>query len=383
LVTIDINVQRSAVLQLAESLDIPPSAYKLAIERYEAMARHLEREGSVVAQFRPQIYSQGSFQIGTVISPLDRKHGYDLDLACEMRALGKTQLTQQQLKQLLGREVQAYALAHDMQEPDEKPRCWHLDYQDDVRFHMDIVPSVPEDDKTKAALAASVAPQDAGFVQFAVAITDFNDANFATLARNWPNSNPKGYAEWFIARMNAEAGLVLEDREAVPIYERKSPLQIAIQILKQHRNVMFRQDPRDAPISCIITTLAARAYGGQRDLRDALVAIVDGMPKFIRPVSPRVANPVNSAEDFADNWAGEPSREKAFWTWHAQLQRDVNQLGVAMTAGRLQEHFLERFDVSLDPKKARALAPALSVPAAAAIPSARIENKPGPWAPRG
>lgn len=388
--TIDVNVQRSAVLQLAESLDISPSAYGRAIERYEAMARHLERDGSAVGQFKPYIYAQGSFQLGTVVPPHDAENGYDLDLSCEMLGLKKKDLTQEHLKRLVGDEVKAYAQAHRMREPGEKPRCWHLDYQDpDVHFHMDIVPSVPEDEETKRRLTALVAPENAVLVASSVGITDWDNPHYKIVSSNWRCSNPKGYAEWFKGRMRTAFGLLMEARgdlrkaDDVPAYEWKTPLQVAVQILKQHRNVAFRDDPDEAPPSCIITTLAALAYGGQLDLRDALAAIVEGMPRFIRSAAPFVPNPVNPEEDFADKWSTKPGRRTQYDRWYAQLVRDLENLGAPMTTGQITEEFVQKFGVTLPVDKAKKLATRLSVPATSGAPSVIIATKPPPWNSRG
>ena len=388
--TIDLNSQRSAVRQLAASLDIPPSAYMRAVERYEAMARHLEREGSSVARFKPSIYAQGSFQLGTVVPPHDAQHGYDLDLAVEMRELTKTQMPQAKLKEIVGDEVKAYAAQYGMQEPDEKPRCWHLDYQDPAfHFHLDIVPSVSEDAAKKRHLAALVAREHAQLVESAVGITDKNNANYNVVSSDWRSSNPKGYAEWFKSRMRTadgfliDAGTVLRKADEVPVYAWKSPLQIAVQILKQHRNAIFKKRPKEAPPSCIITTLARHAYGEQADVRDALVAIVEGMPGFIQRVAPFVPNPVNPEEDFADKWKNEPGLRRHYDHWYTQVVHDLNRLGAAMTAGEVTEVFGEQFGVSLSADRAKSLATKLAVPASAAAPSLLIASKPPPWGARG
>ena len=58
----------------------------------------------------------------------------------------------------------------------------------------------------------------------------------------------------------------------VPTWERRTPLQRTIQILKRHRDVRFKDNCEFAPISMIITTLAAQAYQGEEDLYEALAA---------------------------------------------------------------------------------------------------------------
>ena len=43
--------------------------------------------------------------------------------------------------------------------------------------------------------------------------------------------------------------------EDVPTYRVKTPLQMAIQLLKRHRDIYFQNNNENAPISIIITTL--------------------------------------------------------------------------------------------------------------------------------
>lgn len=354
------------------------------------MARHLEREDSAVAMFRPHIYAQGSFQLGTVVPPHDPKHGYDLDLACEMRGLTKQDATPKRLKQLVGDEVKAYAQKHGMRNPEEKPRCWHLDYQDpSTHFHEDVVPCVPEDDEAMRRLTRLVAPENAAMVGSAVAITDWIDVGSKEVSPDWRSSNPMGYAEWFKSRMRSVAGPLLKARaelrevEQVPVYEWKTPLQAAVQILKQHRNAMFRNDPGEAPPSCIITTLAALAYDGQLDLHEALVKIVEGMPGLIQRSAPFVPNPVDPEEDFADKWISNPARYTNYKAWYTQLVSDLEQLGAPMTAGEITEQFDQKFGVPLRSDQAKVLATKVSMPAAVATPTLVIPSRPEPWAALG
>ncbi|WP_050920480.1 nucleotidyltransferase family protein [Acetobacter pasteurianus] len=71
---------------------------------------------------------------------------YDVGSVCELQKLGKISRTQQQLKVLLGAEVEAYWCAQNMSKPlREGRRCWVLDYADGAQFHMDIVPALPNE----------------------------------------------------------------------------------------------------------------------------------------------------------------------------------------------------------------------------------------------
>src|SRR5690606_30525945 len=95
---------------------------------------------------------------------------YDLDNVTTLM-LSKTAMTQRQLKELYGLEIKDYASGHGMVSPVlEKNRCWRLTYADEVNFHLDTLPSVPEDAARIAALASAGVRREHAAV--AIAITD-------------------------------------------------------------------------------------------------------------------------------------------------------------------------------------------------------------------
>lgn len=319
---------------IIELLDIPPSYYEKAKERYQSLGRWMHREESTLRDLSPDVYPQGSFRYGTVIRPLFDNDEYDLDLVCAVD-LSKSEVSQREVKHLLGDEVKGYAKANSFKDPaSEKKRCWRLDYQDGVKFHMDILPAVPQDEAHIELLIEQrgVATE---LALLSVGITDIKHPTYEQVDPNWFSSNPRGFGRWFegIARPAAHGRLqaLVENRayastEDVPPYEWKTPLQRSIQILKRHRDVMFQEDRTLAPISMIITTLAARSYRGETDTYEALTKILDRMPEYVKPTLPRIENPVNKAEDFADAWRTNSSLEDNFWAWHTQAKQDVAAL---------------------------------------------------------
>lgn len=376
----------TAVSVLAGSIDVPPSYYDRAVKRYESLGEWLSRDQSSLAQFHPTVYPQGSFRYGTVVQALDPNQGYDLDLVIELQELRKVDVSQKGLKEMVGRELKAYAEAHSMQaEPEPTKRCWHLDYADDVHFHIDILPSVPEDEDTKAAIAAANGQHDPTneLATLTIALTDKTHVDYERIGGHWPHSNPRGFAQWFEDRMRPVATQMLEGLgkavEEVPTYQWKTPLQQAIQILKRHRDVMFKEQADLKPISMIITTLATLSYEGQNSVDETVTAIVDRMMTFIRKTAPRIPNPVDPGEDFADKWSDKSELEDAFLSWHRQLRRDIRGLGDSVGLGELQEHFQERFSVGLGDSDARLILPGASVIAPAATPAVAIKRRTEPW----
>lgn len=239
------SLARRRAAGLIKLLDIPDSYYERAVSRYRSFADHLHRPDSTVKDFGPDVYTQGSFRLGTVIRPLLDGEEYDLDMAVELSQLSKSKLSQERLKNMIGHEVDSYAEANSFKaSPEEKHRCWRLPYaDDDLKFHMDVVPAVPEDEAVKIMIANLGA--DRHHADAAIAITDDRDPGYRMVTNEWPTSNPRGYAYWFEEQMRVEADrrtnsdgiLVTASVDDVPTWKRKNPLQRSIQLLKRHRDV--------------------------------------------------------------------------------------------------------------------------------------------------
>jgi len=339
---------------LAESLDISESHFKEAEARYQAVGKWMERDDSIIEKYNPAIYTQGSFRLGTVIKPITDEEKYDIDLVCELN-LTKKQVSQKQLKDLVGIEIKSYARANNMKNPaKETRRCWTLNYADGTQFHMDILPCIPDSEAVKLILQSRGIP--GSISDHAIAITDNTLPKYEYLDEDWLRSNPKGYAEWFKERMKIQfearrltvAESISAKAEDVPEYKVKTTLQRTVQLLKRHRDIMFASDRDDKPISMIITTLAAHAYNNEVDLYDALDSIIKGMPDYIltKNGAPWIPNPVNPDENFADKWEENPKKELNFRKWLAKVEKDLvsalNKSGINKVADRLKSAFGDR-----------------------------------------
>lgn len=300
------------------------------------------------------MYVQGSFRLGTPIRPVNDDEHYDIDLVCEL-SFGKHQVTQKELKKKLGVEMKLYAKQHGMKEGSEGRRCWTLDYSEGAQVHLDALPAIPDGEGRKIALESLSLSSD--WSQTAIPITDTDSANFSERAESWPHSNPRGFTEWFKSRMvvafNEErAQLALEacaNVEDVPEHGVKTPLQRVIQILKRHRDIRFSSRPDVKPISVIITTLAARAYGNQRNLSEALAHILDNMHLHIKKRNGIwwIENPTDSAENFADKWESNPERGEAFFEWLEYAHEDFKEIACENNLHLILESATESFGASV------------------------------------
>lgn len=337
--------QLASILQVtADVLDIPDYVYQEATLKYEDIAEHLAAEDSVLRQYEPEIYPQGSFRLGTVVHPYGRGDEYDIDLVCQLK-IKKEAITQSDLKSRIGLRLKARQDLAKIIEPSR--RCWVLSYPADgtPAFHMDVLPSIPNAER-----------QPTGIL-----LTD-------TELTRWQKSNPIAYAEWFRQRMQVifklrKAALAESLRvsiEQVPDWRVKTPLQRCVQILKRHRDIYFQQKPEVRPVSITLTTLAAHSYQNQEDIFDALTVIAKRMPSFIENRDGKwwVPNPTDPDENFADKWNEYPERREAFMQWLKQVEADFANVSRAETLPQ----GLTWLDKSLGRETMNKVATALGVP---------------------
>jgi|25_taG_2_1085351.scaffolds.fasta_scaffold01015_3 hypothetical protein len=390
------NQSNEVLKSILEKIELPNSAYEKAENRYKDIGEWLHRPESSCAEYDPNVFSQGSFRLGTAIRP-DSDEEYDLDMGCNLQqGLSKSQITQEQLKTHIGDELELYRKARGIREElDEKKRCWRLEYADGLSFHMDIVPCIPESDGDKGVLKRRMVENSRldealaqNVSQLAVSITDNTDPKYNVTTDDWRTSNPEGYARWFETRMKTAQSIINEREmsfkasiDSLPYYQWKTPLQQSIQLLKRHRDTMFKDNEECKPISVIITTLASKAYNGETDLASALANILARMGDYINDFAPLVPNPVNPVEDFADKWYDEGSAEyklqENFYKWLYQARADFKAL-CAKYDGQLVVEAADRgLDVQLD---GSSVARALGLSAAVSRPTRQIRaSDPKPW----
>ncbi len=355
--------KKSLVLEnITEQLELPESAYEKAKNRYDDIGNWLGRKESLCKYNDPHIFSQGSFRLGTAIYPIDKNEAYDLDLVCNLRkGISKNSHAQEALKILLGTEIEAYRVAKGIKAPkEEKRRCWRLEYQDELSFHMDIVPCIPGDKSgqknifelmKKYGVVASTAES---LSLLSVSITDDRHPGYKRICDDWYISNPEGYAQWFESRMN-QLSLRVEAKiqvDNIPLFKRKTPLQRSIQLLKRHRDYMFKKADDVKPISIIITTLAAQAYKGEPDIESALNNILIQMNTFVNSGSSIVLNPVNPEENFADRWSMPQYKnlklKEHFVNWAIQAQNDFDLLGTTDNVNFISEQAENKFSIKMN-----------------------------------
>lgn len=296
---------------IGETLNISNTETSTIIDSYKAVGQYL---GNLEEELDINIYPQGSLALGTIIKPLksDNDGEYDIDMVCLLK--NGSHLSSKEIKMTIGNRLKESERYEPMLESEGK-RCWTLQYND---FHMDILPSVPMNDE---------------LIDTHIRLTHTDDYSGYTSSY----SNPKGYLEWFQDEMKetiassrqfyAEKNEV--EIEEVPLYKLRTPLQVSIQLLKRHRDIMYQntKESEHKPISIIITTLAAHAYEEKGlNLYDTLLNILDNMEIYIKNDENGeyvIENPTNPHENFADKWKNEPIKKDVFLKWLKAAKKDI------------------------------------------------------------
>ena len=324
--------------RMCQALELTATQYDTAKSRYESVGTWLAEAESPLLRAL-SIYLQGSTALGTTVKPIGRNE-HDVDLVAHMPNLGP--LPPAIVKKTIGDRLRANGNYAPLLV--EMPRCWRLDYANE--FHLDITPSIRN---PECGNGGELVPDKA--------------------LKEWKASNPKGYNALFDQRAELQPRMRMlksegaQDRaradsvEPYPIASGlKGMLRRTIQVAKRHRDVYFADlDPCLAPISVVITTLAARSYEYcvghfvyDSEL-DVVRDIIRHMPAFIetRMVGGRphwfIWNETTSGENFAEKWNNDPSRAEAFFAWHACATADLDRLADIEGIDRLNKSLSELF----------------------------------------
>ena len=319
---------------ISESIAPTEAMFRQAEQQYDAITKALNNN-TVIAAFNPKLRPQGSMRLGTVTRSHKNDGNFDVDVIVELRNIPST-WTQKMVK-----EAVLNALLNDpiygkmLKDKNGGRRCVTIVYANGS--HVDVLPCAISADYIRSIQMKSVNPND-----YILAITDKKHRGYSwdTHRPNWPQSNPIGYADWFlmialkneIKHKGASALLLRAEVETFPKYQSpksKTILQKIVMLLKRHRDMMF-DGHEDMPVSILLTTLAAKAYDNAPDgnLLDTLVYVVNHMTRYITYDGSKyyVFNPVNDKENFADKWEEKSQKKDFFYRWIEALKADIQAL---------------------------------------------------------
>lgn len=290
---INYELQREELLaRIAQSLQLDESKKKRMEVAYGSVSSILSTESAFFKGLDVDVYPQGSVASGTTVKPLSGAE-FDLDIVVHIKSI-YSRFTPNQIYTELVNLLENDGRYKDKVE--KKKRCVRLNYAND--FHMDIMP---------------------GCIKF-VGGSDNIKVPDREL-KNWVDSNPKGFVEWFLKRSIPSKQSLLQEfksrlfdlkAEVADLpdndFYNKTPLQRSVQLIKRYRDIYFENDDTYCTSSIVLTTLMGHFYGGENTIYDTLENTVQkirlGYQNSIKNVERfKVFNPVNGSEEFTDKWS--------------------------------------------------------------------------------
>lgn len=324
-------------------LDITPTMFKNAEEKYKNIAKYLNEHGLNV-----DISLQGSFAIGTATKPYSdgKDKAYDIDVICQFK---NENLTSEEIRNSLISTLNDSEVYNDNIK--EWPKCFTLEYAKigDYEFSIDLVPTILDENPNICGKNISE--------KYLI-----NVLKIATKESKygWYTINPKGYQTWFndinsrfalYNRENRMRSLYEENKqiyasvEDIPEYFNKSSLQEAIQILKRSRDIYFSKKHKEdnKPASIIITTFAALIANNSSTDIDSIDLVFNVLKEFnyyssdelySKIVSPIIKkngkwefiNPVNDKDNLLDSWNKDKENATLFFNWVKKANKDFSDI---------------------------------------------------------
>lgn len=300
---------------LADGLNITQTMLQKAEKAYNALGDHIKAANE---EWNVSIYPQGSFQLGTVVKPVNDEDQYDVDLVVLVKM---PHYDAESLRNEIFKILESHG-RYEGKIENKKP-CIRIQYADSSQFHMDIASA--QDLETTVDESINIARFDGESSYF------------------YEVSNPKGYIDWFKKTMQFDElqksqRAVYEqcqtEVEELELSKLRTPLQKAIQILKRHRDIFFmdKNNSDNKPSSIIITTLCAMAYEdtyGQYEKNNIYLTVVNMLDRFPVYVKKNDAgcyyleNPSNPKENFLKKWDDNPDLVVAFEQWITKARMDI------------------------------------------------------------
>lgn len=301
--------------ELANELNITNTMLEKAETAYSALGEYIRSSNQ---EWDVSVYPQGSFELGTVVKPLNEDQQYDVDLVVLVKdPILNAKTLRVNIRNLLmnhGRYVGKIE--------DKKP-CIRIQYAESSQFHMDVACAI-----------------DGLLPDTNIEISRLEDQE----RYYFETSNPKGYVDWFKTKMSYQK--VFEEYrsfqhkaeteiEELKLTSVRTPLQKAVQILKRHRDIYFsnQDDDKYKPSSIIITTLCSLSYNYSlsniEHKGNIYLTIKNMLDQFQNFISFNMtdgyvlSNPSQTDENFLKKWKFDVQYKIQFDKWLNQARKDI------------------------------------------------------------
>ena len=322
----------AVLAQVAVRIQLPPSRYQQAVERYRTISEWLEREGSPLKDRISRLYPQGSMAIRAIIASGTSDDNYDIDIVAELM-LGAG-MPARDVLDLLFDAIRGDPGSRYHAMAKRRSRCVTVYYADGM--HLDVTPVVLE--PHRAPRTSYLFHDDPD---------EPNQSGMTLLMNAW------GFCEWFKLRSQDEtefaaafSGLAraqdaIAEAETEPVDPQEDPAAkstdvVSLQLIKRFRNLKFEGRDMRMPPSVLLSKWVAEAAANRNSLLGALSHHVEQIRKRIAIAESRGLlvseyNPTCRDDCFTDRWPLNRTAQRLFLSDLVELQHAL----AGLRSGRL------------------------------------------------
>lgn len=331
---------------IAIRVQLTPTQYSLAQQRYTTVHQWIERSGSPLEERVLQFHTQGSMAIGATVASRLQYDEHDIDLIAELDIASNTPPCE--VLDLLQDAIRGEPGSRYYDKVGRHSRCIQIRYEG---MHLDITPMV----------RLAHLPERCGYIYHAP-----NEQPSAQDRRLI--ANPWGFANWFTQRTPAEKGfaiafeeraaafeemIVLAEAEVEPVPRQtaaheKSMAVIALQLLKRFRNVQYDQREGRCPPSVMLSCFVAHNANQTATLSEELLyqsrqlkAVFEAHQREGSLIE--VRNPTCQEDIFTDRWPANLDAQGVFLRDLGRLVERLEEFCGECTLARMQQILTELF----------------------------------------
>ncbi len=334
-----IDPVEAALMDVARAIQLTPTMHAEAMRRYEALASHVDRDGSPLEDKVDEVYPSGSFAIHAAIRSDISRDQHDVDAVLEL-SIGITSDPEDVLDELYSAIVSTTDKTYRGLKVERNSRCVTVHYSDGVT--LDLMPVVRLVDnpprvanlfhskpETGEAYTKEVNPS--GFARH----FNMNVEHNATFARRFDQRRLLVEGATFANQYSRVTVLEKADTQPMPEHvplDQKAPRVVALQIMKRFRDKRYRKHDdhkgQRKPPSVVMAALALEALSTSSSLTDEVIAVATAMRNAIILAEVQgklveLRNPAHFPDIFTDRW---PENRNAQRLWAADLQHLVEEL---------------------------------------------------------
>jgi len=328
------GVADALLFEIAKRIQLSPTNYRVAVERYQTISEYLDRDGSPLRGLVTRLYPQGSMAVGSVITSKFENDEFDIDVIAELNISQNAQpslVLDTLFNALNGEKGSRY-----YGKVERCSRCVKVQYDG---MHLDVTPSIFLPGK-----------QERASIIFHANEAEPRNLHYIVIA------NPWGFAEWFKKQMpesvlylNAMDKMLTEPvPDAESLNSKAKPL-IALQLIKRWRNKVYDLREGRMPPSVMLSCLIAHNAGHRMSLFDELVAQAACLLEYFSTHTEQgklvtIDNPKCLGEDiFTDRWPENLAAQRLFTNDLKILNAKLAQLSKDRTLEGCQKVMADLF----------------------------------------